>query len=457
MENIEDVFSELSKKYRELTRNLRREIESASLSSDRDKDRLQELTRMIESLDQERVTISNSITQLNKEQSMLSSQTEMLQKALNEISEIMSEWRQYFAPLTDKKAPIQVIQDLRDQLEHEYKSISIEKDQLSKDIGRVSALIDSQQKIVEIVQPLSEESSIKRVCPVCKRPLTEHMIGQIKEDCSQTIASLAKELKELNERAENVEKIANVNQSRASVLAKLTSKIRHLIEDGPRTISPVAIHKKIQALKDESARFSHELNQLKERSSQVDSLLMDARIEQEHIQKKVDPERIGDIRDSLMSSTRIEFFSEAFLAAMTDSLAEQRRIMLTPLTEELSKMWTRFLNRSVKVEMGDKLDLRIIDDQYSEPFRFPQLSGGEKTALLILTQILLCKHFSDSDFMLIDEPLEHLDSRNRWALINFLVESCKRNFPEQLIVTTIEESFIREYLGDPAVQVTSLG
>jgi len=90
-------------------------------------------------------------------------------------------------------------------------------------------------------------------------------------------------------------------------------------------------------------------------------------------------------------------------------------------------------------------------------FKFPQLSGGEKTILLILTHVLLCKYFSKSDFMLLDEPLEHLDPKNRWAVINFLVESCGKGFPDQLIVTTIEESVLREYLEEPTVRVTALG
>ena len=118
---------------------------------------------------------------------------------------------------------------------------------------------------------------------------------------------------------------------------------------------------------------------------------------------------------------------------------------------------SQFMNTAVEVEMGDKCELSIIDKRYHAPFKFPQLSGGEKTALLILTHMLLCKHFSDSDFMLLDEPLEHLDARNRWALVNYLIQSCKRGAPEQLVVTTIEEPYIREYMEDPLVKVTRLG
>ena len=66
------------------------------------------------------------------------------------------------------------------------------------------------------------------------------------------------------------------------------------------------------------------------------------------------------------------------------------------------------------------------------------------------------KYFSNADFMLLDEPLEHLDSKNRWALIKFLVDTTKRGYPKQLIVTTFEETLIREYLDDSDIKINIL-
>jgi len=163
-----------------------------------------------------------------------------------------------------------------------------------------------------------------------------------------------------------------------------------------------------------------------------------------------------NLENKLFKLSKVEFLSELFAKSLESSLAEQRNRMLAPLTDELSRMWSNFMGTSVQVELGNKFDLNIIDGRYQEPFRFSQLSGGERTALLILTHVLLCKYFSDSDFMLLDEPLEHLDSKNRWALINYLVQSCNKGFPEQLIITTIEESYVREYVGSPSVQVIKL-
>lgn len=130
--------------------------------------------------------------------------------------------------------------------------------------------------------------------------------------------------------------------------------------------------------------------------------------------------------------------------------------LLKPLTEELSAMWSAFLGIDVEVSLKDNAQIMMVDKQSGRSLEFPQLSGGEKTALLIFTQILLCKYFSRTDFMLLDEPLEHLDAINRWALIKFLVDTTKRGYPKQLIVSTIEEPLIREYLDDKNIRINML-
>lgn len=457
MENLAKVFTNLKRKYHNEADNLRKEVASVSVASERDKERLQSVLQELESLTQKRDTLLNEISEINKRQNALMSELSTTRKSLANILDIMKEWQEHFVPLDEKQDLVETVTEARQQIDRESVNISSEKKQISGEIGRATALIDSQKKILEIVQPLSEEPSIEVVCPVCKRPLTTSMTEDIKKESSDLMESLSLELTDLKVKADSSDKNGRLNLEKSTILNKLESNIRILIEGGLSTLSIESINKRIQMLENQVESINAELDKLNESIRQMDKPLTDTRIEQENLRKKTDPEKIDSVKQSLLSSTKIDLLSEVFNNALSDSLAEQRRIMLTPLTEELSKMWSRFLGRSVNVEMGDKFELRIIDKKYEKPFEFPQLSGGEKTALLILTQIVLCKYFSDSDFMLIDEPLEHLDSRNRWALINFLVQSCKKGFPEQLVVTTIEESFLREYLSDPSVQVISLG
>lgn len=456
MENLAKVFTNLKRKYHNEADNLRKEVTSVSVASERDKERLQSVLQELESLTQKRDTLLNEISEINKRQNALMSELSTTRKSLANILDIMKDWQEHFVPLDEKQDLVETVKEARQQIDRESVNISSEKKQISVEIGRATALIDSQKKILEIVQPLSEEPSIEVVCPVCKRPLTTSMTEDIIKESSDLMESLSLELTDLKVKADSSDKNERLNLEKSTILNKLESNIRILTEGGLSILSIESINKRIQMLENQVESINAELDKLNESVRQMDKPFTDTRIEQENLRKKTDPEKIDSVKQSLLSSTKIDLLSEVFNNALSDSLAEQRRIMLNPLTEELSKMWSRFLGRSVNVEMGNKFELRIIDKKYEKPFEFPQLSGGEKTALLILTQIVLCKYFSDSDFMLIDEPLEHLDSRNRWALINFLVQSCKKDFPEQLVVTTIEESFIREYLSDPSVQVISL-
>lgn len=456
MENLESVFNTLYRKYTDMSKHLRAEITGAQIATRDDKIALDQLIKEIQSLADEQRTVSNEIPRLSKEHDALLSEVESLQNARAEITEIMDEWRKHFAPLPDKQDPIQVLKDTHEQIENEHKTLAARRYQLSTEIGKLSALIQSQRGIIDMLQHLSETGE-ERICPVCKRPLTEHMVEQINDECLQTIEHSEKNLSELETQSRGVESAMEDNRKKLGILVRLESKMRSILKYGLGTISTIEVEKKIASLREKAAALTQKIDQLKGQATKLDSQLIELRAKQEHIQEKVAPERINALASSLLSATKIEFLSQAFLTSVEDSLAKQRSIMLAPLMDELSTMWSRFMNAPVKVQMGDRCELSIVDDRYHAPFKFPQLSGGEKTALLILTHILLCKHFSDSDFMLLDEPLEHLDSRNRWALVNFLVQSCKRSAPEQLIVTTIEEPYTREYLDDPIVTVTRLG
>lgn len=457
MENVESIFERLSRKHHEGSNMLRSDIESALLLSEKDEYRIKEIDREKVSLEEKKAKIIKEISEMNKERNNLLIQIERLNKAIEEVSNIMIAWKKYFANFDLKTKPIEVVKDVRNRIDSEYIKISNEKANISKEIGGISALIDSMNKILDIIKPLSEGISFDVVCPVCKRPLTEHMVEEIEKESSEHIESLQSELMILKEKSNKNAKDERLSREKADILIEIESKIKNLIEKEPKTISEVEIGEKIKAIKDKIDGINREIDNVSGIVNQVEKDLISTEMEQKGIKEKTEPGKIDDKKKLLLSSTKIEIITQAFSEALSDSLAEQRKIMLTPLTQELSKMWSRFLGRSVKVEMGDKFEIIIMDEENGRLFKFPQLSGGEKTALLILTQILLCKHFSDSDFMLIDEPLEHLDSRNSWSLINFLVESCKRDFPKQLIVTTIEEPFLREYLENPIVNINSLG
>ncbi|EDN68425.1 hypothetical protein BGP_5925 [Beggiatoa sp. PS] len=85
-----------------------------------------------------------------------------------------------------------------------------------------------------------------------------------------------------------------------------------------------------------------------------------------------------------------------------------------------------------------------------------QLSGGEKTILLLMLHTVIAHYFAQSDFILMDEPIAHLDPINRRSVINFLMNLYQQGAFQQAIITSFEESLIRRYLSVEGVNVIYL-
>jgi DNA repair exonuclease SbcCD ATPase subunit len=77
--------------------------------------------------------------------------------------------------------------------------------------------------------------------------------------------------------------------------------------------------------------------------------------------------------------------------------------------------------------------------------------GGEKTILLVLIRTILIKQVTNLDFLLIDEPLEHLDSRNRRSLLNCLYGITEAQIIPQVVITTFEDTLTRRFYDQKGV------
>jgi len=56
---------------------------------------------------------------------------------------------------------------------------------------------------------------------------------------------------------------------------------------------------------------------------------------------------------------------------------------------------------------------------------YSEWSGSERTIVQVIVRLLAAQMISKCDFLLFDEPLEHLDPRNRRALASLLVSVSK--------------------------------
>jgi DNA repair exonuclease SbcCD ATPase subunit len=142
--------------------------------------------------------------------------------------------------------------------------------------------------------------------------------------------------------------------------------------------------------------------------------------------------------------------------AAQETLTTQRNTDMAAIYDQVARIWDAFTGyTNWRIEL-DTSGMPTLQDREGHKLDLSQFSGGEKTALLIMLHTIIAHHFSQSDFLLIDEPLEHLDPVNRRSLIRFLVGSYRRGSFEQAIVATFEESLIRKYMSEEGVNVIHL-
>ena len=282
------------------------------------------------------------------------------------------------------------------------------------------------------------------------------MVKDIKGECLQRVSELEKRKNSKETELPMIERKIQDAEARLRALTDIESKIKAILQQKPKTLSIPVLESYLSQLEEKRTATQKEVEKLKGQVIEKNEQIRLFKQESDGLAERIEGRKRSEIMRSLTRATKGRFVSEVFLKSLESALAKQRTALLEPLTEELSAIWSSFLGMNVGVELRDDAQILTVDEKNQKSLKFPQLSGGEKTALLIFTQLMLCKYFSKANFMLLDEPLEHLDSRNRWALVKFLVDTTKSGYPRQLIVTTIEEMLVREYLDDTEIAINVL-
>jgi ABC-type multidrug transport system ATPase subunit len=67
---------------------------------------------------------------------------------------------------------------------------------------------------------------------------------------------------------------------------------------------------------------------------------------------------------------------------------------------------------------------------------------------MVLLRVSLAVAFTSAGFVVLDEPLEHLDPRARRVLISSLQYAVQGRLVDQIIVSTYEEALVRRLQHD---------
>lgn len=156
----------------------------------------------------------------------------------------------------------------------------------------------------------------------------------------------------------------------------------------------------------------------------------------------------ADAADEALSRRLEQQYREADLATLAAETMDDvaKRIcaeQIAPLAHALAKRWLQLWpgRPAVGLDIGSG---RVFAEHESTRLDVSDLSGGERTVASVLLRLLALQAASRSPILLLDEPLEHLDPRNRRMLAGVLVAAGSGDSaPRQILVTTYEESVTR--------------
>ncbi len=326
--------------------------------------------------------------------------------------------------------------------------------ELEKNLARLKGQQDSSKRVFDLLSLISEgEDDV--LCPVCKKPMSHTEKLQVVSDVTADISRIEADI---------------VKQERQVASALKTNKQTSQYADRLRELRNVVVHNQINFIQpqmtiqeivdalslkeenDHSQNLKDKLrlnrDQLKDIETQrADYVALKSQLEQRSFS---DPE---DITDALVQIETRQISLDVAAESAEKTLANMRDVQLISIYKQIADVWNNFVKHGKWKLRMDVDGKPLLAEENEREFEFGQFSGGEKTALLVVIHTVIAHYFSGCNFILVDEPLEHLDQVNRRSLMRFFMAASKNNFFEQALVTTYEESLVRKYMSEDNVNI----
>ena len=345
-----------------------------------------------------------------------------------------------------------------DNLQNQARESDSHQSEIMLAVAKLDGQEEAYNQIIGLLEPF-EGSDNTVPCPVCRKPLTNSERKDILTEIRQNVENLKKDRNTQNKNKEKVAGTTRTIKSQIDQLQPLRSLLTQIELPG---IHPSHSFEKVSVnlanlSQGEQAGRGAELAQQREtirkRLEELDSYVAEYQAVKKRLQE-FNFNAPEDLANEIIGIETRMLSIRAASQATEDTLQSQQSDDMKLIYEQIANLWSSF-REDEGWDMEYNPDGYPVmtkgDEQLTLDLR--QLSGGEKTALLIMLHTIIAHHFSKSDFLMIDEPLEHLDPVNRRSLIKFLVDAYKHNIFGQAIIATFEESLIRKYQSDEDINV----
>ena len=317
--------------------------------------------------------------------------------------------------------------------------------------GRAQARAEQISKTLDLLEgPRSAEGPAK--CPVCGTELSREQMEAIATRLADERSSAESQMKELL-------------AARGELEAQRDGLVRELAwveEQLPRLAAlaePLGEEAQLGELEEEAARLGQERDRLgaervglEDETRRLRGVARELGRQVAEVEARVEQRGKARLAVRQMSRSAVaSFLCEALAVATEDAISQQRSLKLESVLAEVSGVWNSFGAWSgARVELDERGLPKVRTELYD--FDFASLSGGERMALLVVLRVLLARRLTNADFVLLDEPFEHLDVVNRRSLLRFLETVCNKRLVRQMVVCTFEERLARAYIPSEGIR-----
>lgn len=443
MENFFETLTDIERRAQSDIEELRKV--SAKLENLLPEENVEELRRSKRLLEEEIRGLQKRIDDITRK---IDVNNVLVSEKKRKLSEILSLKSEVQGVLNTEIKEDEIIERSQDAIER-YKS---EMDELNRSIldlrmqrDKIQGEINSLKKILDLISSTdTEKEEVK--CPICKKPLSKSEVGYISTETQENISSKTKQIHSLDE------SICGRNQE----LGNLSSKLQNLQEIAVKikTLFSIDKYQEIKELRGDVESLSKRVEGMGKMKNEFFEEKRVREQKKREEEEKIDRIEVAsefaepeNLEADLVLRMKELYLTEMLRKVSRELINSQRKTQLKGIFREVAENINRFLRSTDATFSLEKVTVDGYDRDYS------QLSGGEKIAILALVRATLCKHFLSTDFLLFDEPLEHLDLSNRRFLVDFLVDCCREGSIQQFVITTFEESVIRKHLGEDRVKV----
>ncbi|MFC1846461.1 hypothetical protein ACFLYS_00170 [Chloroflexota bacterium] len=142
-------------------------------------------------------------------------------------------------------------------------------------LGQLQEKINDQEKIIELISPLGKVTNLKMNCPVCKRPLYDHMIEKISAECRGTVGKSNEQLDVTNNKLAKIDVQMQSVRSKKEMVISAIGKFEKTFIDSAAPKSKAELKKDLEAAEKDLSIVDNQIDAIKFDQEQISNKKLD--------------------------------------------------------------------------------------------------------------------------------------------------------------------------------------